>query len=96
MALALVYLREHSRQQPDAPAEMAGLSASYLRVLHSQRTRPIQTVRDVFYALAGLGGHLGRAGDGPPGWQTLWHGLVSLRYLAKGVRLAALLPPEEH
>ncbi|QKG53660.1 IS4 family transposase [Hymenobacter sp. BRD67] len=96
VALALVDLREHSRQQPDAPAESSGLSASYLRVLRSQRTRPIRTVREVFYALAGLGGHLGRTGDGPPGWQTLWLGLVSLRYLAEGVRLAALLPPEEH
>jgi hypothetical protein len=96
VALALVDLREHSRQQPDAPAEAAGLSANYLRVLRSQRTRSIRTVRDVFYALAGLGGHLGRTGDGPPGWQTLWLGLVSLRYLVEGVRLAALLPPQEH
>ncbi|RZK94136.1 MAG: IS4 family transposase, partial [Hymenobacter sp.] len=79
VALALVDLREHSRQQPDASAEMAGLSASYLRVLRSQRAWPIRTVRDVCYALAGLGGHLGRVGDGPPGWQTLWRGLMSLR-----------------
>ncbi|MFD2722157.1 IS4 family transposase, partial [Hymenobacter monticola] len=86
VALALVALREHSRQQPDAPAERAGLSVSYLRVLRGQCQRPLTTVREVYYALAGLGGHLGRAGDGPPGWQTLWRGLLSLRQLVEGVR----------
>jgi len=95
VALALVELRERSRQQPDAPAEAAGLSASFLRVLRSQRKRPLVTVRDVFYALAGLGGHLGRTGDGPPGWQTLWLGLMSLRQLVEGVRLAACLTLDE-
>ena len=39
VALALVELRERSRQQPDA----AGLSTSYLRVLRSQRRRPLVT-----------------------------------------------------
>jgi len=96
VALALVDLREHSRPQPGGPAETAGLSTPYLRVLRSQRARPIQTVRDVFYALAGLGGHLGRVGDGPPGWQTLWLGMVHLRYLVDGVELANHLPPNEH
>jgi hypothetical protein len=51
-------------------------------------------VRAVFLALAALGGHLGRTGDGPPGWQTRWLGLRSLRLLVEGVRLAAQLPPE--
>ena len=95
VALALVELRERSRQQPEAPAEAAGLSATYLRVLRSQRKRPLVTARDVFYALAGLGGHLGRTGDGPPGWQTLWLGLMSLRQLVEGVRLAAHLTLDE-
>ncbi|GAA4034662.1 hypothetical protein GCM10022409_18870 [Hymenobacter glaciei] len=92
VALALVELRERSRQQPEAPAETAGLSATYLRILRSLRPRPLVTVRDVFYA---LGGHLGRTGDGPPGWQTLWLGLLSLRQLVTGVRLAAHLTLDE-
>jgi hypothetical protein len=95
VALALVELRERSRQPPDAPAEAAGRSPRYLRVLRAQRKRPLATVRDVFYALAGLGGHLGRTGDGPPGWQTLWLGLMSLRHLVEGVRLAASLTLDE-
>ena len=67
---------------------------NYLRVMRQRIRRPVQTVRDVLLALAALGGHLGRTGDGPPGWQTLWPGLRSLRLLVEGGRLAAQLPPE--
>jgi hypothetical protein len=91
VALALVDMREKSRLQPDLPATAAGLEATFLRVLTHRSPRPVQTVRDVYYALAGLGGHLGRKGDGPPGWQTLWRGLMSLRLLVEGVRLASQL-----
>ena len=94
VALALVDLREKSRLEPDVPAEAAGLETTHLRVLRQCSRRPVQTVRDVFLALAALGGHLGRTGDGPPGWQTLWLGLRSLRLLVEGGRLAAQLPPE--
>ena len=41
-----------------------------------------------------LGGHLGRTGDGPPGWQTLWLGRRSLRLLVEGVNMAAQLLDE--
>jgi hypothetical protein len=94
VALALVDLREQSRLHPERSAAAAGLDPLHLRVLVHQSRRPVHTVRDVFFALAALGGHLGRRGDGPPGWQTLWHGLCSLRLLVDGVRLAAQLPPE--
>ena len=91
VALALVDMREKSRFQPDWPATAAGLETTFLQVLTLRSPRPVQTVRDVYYALAGLGGHLGRKGDGPPGWQTLWRGLMSLRLLVEGVRLASQL-----
>ena len=91
VALALVDLREKSRLEPDAPAESAGLTPTELRVLRHQRRRPLTTVREVYLALAALGGHLGRKGDGPPGWQTLWLGRRSLRLLVEGVHMAAQL-----
>ena len=94
VALALVDLREQSRRQPDAPAEATGLPPLYLQVLRGQQRRPLRTVSQVYYALAGLGGHLGRVSDGPPGWQTLWRGLLRLRQVVEGVLLAACLPPE--
>ena len=94
VALALVDLREKSRLQPDLPAEAAGLTATELRVLRHQRRCPLATVREVYLALAALGGHLGRKGDGPPGWQTLWLGRRSLRLLVEGVHMAAQLLEE--
>ena len=94
VALALVDLREKSRLEPDLPAEAAGLTATELRVLRHQSRRPLDTVRAVYLALAGLGGHLGRKGDGPPGWQTLWLGRRSLRLLVEGVNMAAQLLDE--
>lgn len=94
VALALVDLREKSRLEPDLPAETAGLTPTELRVLRHHSRRPVDTVRAVYLALAALGGHLGRTGDGPPGWQTLWLGRRSLRLLVEGVLLAAQLPDE--
>jgi hypothetical protein len=94
VALALVDLREKSRLAPDLPAEAAGRTSTALRVLHHQSRRPLDTVRAVYLALAALGGHLGRTGDGPPGWQTLWLGRRSLRLLVEGVNMAAQLPDE--
>jgi hypothetical protein len=94
VALALVDLREKSRLEPDLPAEAAGLTATELRVLRHQSRRPLDTVRAVYLALAALGGHLGRKGDGPPGWQTLWLGRRSLRLLVEGVNMAAQLLDE--
>jgi hypothetical protein len=94
VALALVDLREKSRLAPDQPAEMAGLTPTELRVLRHQPPRPVHTVRQVYQALAALGGHWGRTGDGPPGWQTLWRGCQTLRLLVEGVHLAADLGDE--
>jgi len=91
VALALVDWREKSRLAPDLPAEAAGLTSTELRVLRPQSRRPLDTVRAVSLALAALGGHLGRTGDGPPGWQTLWRGRRSLRLLVEGVNRAAQL-----
>ena len=63
-------------------------------MLCHQRRRPLATVREAYLALAALGGHLGRTGDGLPGWQTLWLGRLSLRLLVEGVNMAAQLPDQ--
>ena len=92
VALALVDMREQSRLEPAAPAEASGLTKKELHVLRHQSRRPLATVQAVFLALAALGGHLGRKGDGPPGWQTLWLGRNTLRLLVEGVNMAPQLP----
>jgi hypothetical protein len=42
-------------------------------------------------AVAQLGGYLGRQGDGPPGWKTLWRGWLRVQTLLEGVHLGAQL-----
>jgi hypothetical protein len=74
-AVRLLQLRAAARQTPEQPASQtlptevvqvvaarAGLSASQL------------TVEQCWHAIAGFGGYLGRKGDGPTGWKTLWRG----------------------
>jgi hypothetical protein len=48
------------------------------------------SVKGFLYALARLGGHRGRAGDGPPGWLVLWRGWQDLQRLVDGARLMRL------
>ncbi|MGO9122909.1 MAG: IS4 family transposase [Desulfomonilaceae bacterium] len=41
--------------------------------------------------MAGLGGFLGRKGDGHPGATVIWRGLLRLHYMVIGFRHAHLL-----
>jgi hypothetical protein len=91
VALRLLALREHLRRHPDAEAAQSGLSPLELEVLRARSGRPLSTVREVALAIGRLGGHLNRKGDGMPGWQTLWHGMNTLRALVEGVLIAQRL-----
>jgi hypothetical protein len=54
------------------------------------------TVRGFVDGVAKLGGYLGRQGDGPPGWQTLWRGYQRLADMLLGSELlSADEAPEE-
>jgi hypothetical protein len=58
--------------------------------------RPL-TVGEFFRALARLGGHQGRRGDGEPGWLVLWRGWADLQRMVAGARAARCpkaAPPE--
>jgi hypothetical protein len=88
VALRLINLREQLRIAPDAPAEQAGLDELELEVLGLKLGKTINTVKDVALALGRLGGHLNRKGDGMPGWQSLWRGMIKLMNLVEGFRLA--------
>ena len=84
--LALRWARDGRPDDPAAavasPAEVAVLEAL------DPRGRPVTTVREFVDRVAGLGGYLGRTGDGPPGWQTLWRGYQRLADLVLGADLA--------
>lgn len=79
VAVRLLQLRSTARMEPDRPAEQI-VPRKWLTAL--QRLRPTRrtswTVREFYRELAGLGGFLGRNGDGEPGWLTLWHGFEKL------------------
>ncbi|MDP2783091.1 MAG: IS4 family transposase, partial [Sulfurimicrobium sp.] len=45
-------------------------------------------VRDVIRRIAGLGGFLGRKGDGEPGVKTLWLGWQRVRDFVEGLEYA--------
>lgn len=88
VALRLLDLREHARQEPDAPARQSGLNEVELEVLEVKTGRQLETVSDVALALGKLGGHLNRKRDGMPGWITLWRGWLQLQALVEGFLLA--------
>jgi hypothetical protein len=90
-ALRLIDLRETVRQNPEAPAEAAGLSQLELEVLRARTEKPLLTVGEVALALGRLGGHLNRKSDGLPGWITLWRGWQILQTLVEGVLIARKL-----
>lgn len=79
VAVRLLQLKAVARTEPNRPAKDL-LPPHWIEVLQALRKRPRQawTVRQFFRELAGLGGFLGRKGDGEPGWQTIWRGFDKL------------------
>ena len=70
VAVRLLQLKEVGRRQPGRAA-VELVPARYVELVRRARGRgPVGewTVRDFFRGVAGLGGFLGRKGDGEPGW----------------------------
>lgn len=91
VAVQLLRLRDLSRG-PDADQRRADavVDAQYVEVLGLWRfkePRPAMSVREFLFALARLGGHLGRPSDRPPGWLVLWRGWTKLQPLVEGAAL---------
>jgi hypothetical protein len=79
VAVRLLQLKSVARTEPSQQAKDL-LPWHWIEVLQTLRKRPRQfwTVRQFFRELAGLGGFLGRKGDGEPGWFTIWRGFDKL------------------
>lgn len=78
VAVLLVNLRAAARQ-PERAAQPATtvVPVLWVEVISIWRYRQLRldlTVAEFFQALARLGGHMNRRGDGPPGWLVLWRG----------------------
>ncbi len=59
----------------------------YRVVRATKRVGRVLTVKQFVEAVARLGGYLGRKGDGPPGWGTLWRGYQRLMDMLRGADL---------
>jgi hypothetical protein len=93
VAVRLLQLRASARQNPQQPASQT-LPSEVVQVVATKVGVPAAqlTTQQCWHGIAGFGGYLGRKGDGPPGWKTLWKGWFYLQALLEGVHLAAQLP----
>lgn len=87
VAVLLVQLKTIAHVAPETPAETI-VPSIWLTMLRAKRKlkSPEPTIREFWWGVAQLGGFLARRGDGPPGWQTLWSGWVTLHRLVEGAR----------
>jgi len=86
VAVRLLQLRTIARLVPDTPASQM-IEPEWLETVARLRggsTDPM-TADQFWRTVAGLGGFLGRTGDGDPGWQTLWRGWLRLQDLCWGL-----------
>jgi Transposase DNA-binding/Transposase Tn5 dimerisation domain len=91
-AVRLLQLRTVARQAPEQPAQQV-LAADLVQVVaHLAHVPSAQlTTQQCWSTIARQGGYLGRKGDGPPGWKTLWLGWFYVQTLLEGVHLATRL-----
>ena len=92
LAVRLLQLRWHARQNPEQPAvQVLPRLLVHLVALKTGGSVSEMTSEQCWKKIAQLGGYLGRKGDGPPGWKTLWHGWFHLQDFWEGARLATQL-----
>lgn len=92
IAVRLLQLREVSRLDPLRPAcqvvaEEVVEVVAWLSGVSSEKL----SSQALWGEIAKMGGYLGRKGDGPAGWQSLWRGWQHLPTLVQGMHLARQL-----
>jgi hypothetical protein len=90
IAYHLLLVRNEATRDPDQPA-LAVISQDQIDVLRARGRRTLSaspTAREIYLAIAALGGHLKYAPD--PGWLTLARGYEKLETLTEGWRAAML------
>jgi len=99
VAWRIYHLTKLGRETPAVPCtvyfeehEWQALVAFVARQAAPPREPP--TLREAVRMVAGLGGFLGRKGDGEPGTQTLWRGLQRLDDIAEAYRVFRSTPKE--
>jgi hypothetical protein len=94
VAIQVLQLRDLARIEPERPA-VEVMDPELVAVVAAVSTITSQglTIQAFCRAVARRGGYLGRKGDGPPGWKTLWRGWYDVQRILEGVRLARHLTP---
>jgi len=90
--LGLRWCREGS---PEEPAETLASEVELGVLTALEPGTRVVTVREFVDAVARLGGYLGRRGDGPPGWGSIWRGYQRLADVVRGVELAETIKPRK-
>lgn len=89
VAVRLLQVRMLARQEPDTPALTRVPAALVVVAAASLHASPATlSVHQFWRGVAQLGGFIGRASDGEPGWQTLWAGWRRLQERVWGYHLA--------
>lgn len=83
VAWRILYMTRLGRDVPDLPCTAVFSEDEWqpvYRVMHPKKPLPVSppSLSDFIRLLAKLGGHIGRASDGPPGVESLWIGLMRL------------------
>jgi hypothetical protein len=81
VAWRIYYLTMLGRESPHLPCTVLFKEIEWKALCCYVHKTPVPpenppSIREVALMIAGLGGHLGRKGDGFPGTQTLWRGMV--------------------
>lgn len=88
VAIRVLQLRYARDSHPEADARTIATPEEIDLVGRAtKRAGKVLTVKQFVDAVARLGGHLGRKGDGPPGWGTLWRGYQRLKDMLLGAEL---------
>jgi len=81
VAWRIYYLTMLGREKPDLPCTVLFKDIEWKALCCYVNETPVPpqkppSIGDVVFMVAGLGGHLRRKGDGFPGTQTIWRGLI--------------------
>ncbi len=92
VAWRIYYLNKLGRETPQAPCTVYFEEAEWKALMMFTTQNPVPptkppSLREAIHRVAGLGGFLGRKGDGEPGTQTLWLGLQRLDDITAAISL---------
>jgi len=99
VAWRIYHLTKLGRETPEVPCTVYFEEYEWQALVSfvTRRPDPPQeppTLREAVRMVAGLGGFLGRKGDGEPGTETLWRGLQRLDDIAEAYQVFRLKPKE--